>query len=157
MKYLFFLALLALTTCRIHHRQATPAVSPSPAFQGEAQGNYWWPVDSFNTYSVCADRCRAAGFVVAEVRLKGTATSPGKVLDQSCCHEAGDVEIHLIDQNHREVEGYYDGLDGKPSWSDLDPKSRVCPEFQRVGKKELITKIGYAWFNQRTISCPWIG
>jgi hypothetical protein len=155
MKYLIFIALLALAACRIHHRQDAPAAPAGslPAFQGEAEGNYWWPVDSFNTYAVCANRCRAAGFVVAELKTQGNAA---RVLEQYCCHEAGDVAISLLGQNHPEVEGW-EGYDDEPTWGQLDHKSRVCPEFQRVGHQSLIPKVGYAWFNQRVVSCPWSG
>ena len=157
MKYLVFLALLALATCRIHHRQnAAAAAGPDPAFQGEAVGNYWWPVDSFNTYAVCADRCKAAGFVVAELKTRGNAKNPAAVLEQYCCHEAGDVAIGILTEKHPEVQGW-EGYDGEPTFEQLDQKSRVCPEFQRPSTPALIPKIGYAWFNQRFVSCPWSG
>jgi hypothetical protein len=93
---------------------------------------------------------------VAELKTQGETNSSAKILEQYCRYEAGDVVISLLCQDHPELEGW-EGYDVELTWDQLDKNSRVCPEFQRVVKKGLVSKVVYLWSNQRVVSCHWIG
>ena len=158
MKFLVFLALIVLASSRLQdfrqHRQKTTKdfSGPVPA------NNYWWPVNQFNSYAVCASRCTAQGDTKtgALFRLAELKDASGKVLEQYCCNQFGTERIVNLGADHPELEGW-DGLDGGPTFAQLDPQSRVCPVFERTVKPEDQAKFGGAWFNQRRVSCPWTG